>query len=123
MLMMFWFLTSCLYMRRFNIRFSRIQEIERTLEFDSHLRYHRIIDKSGWKFRNLHLTIFLIYEIMALAVAWKTKAGCEKRIEEFVASFENFVYLAIAVGIAIVFYFIHRNLVKAVKNISPFRLD
>ena len=116
MLMMFWFVSSCLYMRRFNIRFSRIQEIERTLGFDSHLRYHREIDKSRWKFRNLHLIIFLLYEIIALAVLWNTKAGSAKWIVELVASFENLVYSAIAVGIGIGFYFIHRNLVNPEKE-------
>jgi positive regulator of sigma E activity len=39
-------------------------------------------------------------------------------IIELVARFKNIVYLVIAIGIGIGFYFIHRNLLKTEKNNS-----
>lgn len=65
-LITYWYLSSLISKRRFEIRFSRIREIERILGFDSHLRYHRRIESSRIKHQYLRQCVFRVY----LAIAW-----------------------------------------------------
>ena len=68
MLMAFWAFLSELLARRLKIRFSRIHELERILEFDSHLRYHTKIDKRVWKAQLLRRWVFIVYIVIAFFV-------------------------------------------------------
>ena len=68
-LMTFWFVSSHICKRRFEIRFSRIREIERTLGFDSNLRYHRESANRILKHQRLRWCIFIVYLVIAILVS------------------------------------------------------
>ena len=70
MLMAYWFITACLCMRRIDIWFSRIRQIERLLGLYSHLSYYRNrasevppIISPELKFRKLRLCGFVLRSI------------------------------------------------------------
>lgn len=75
MLITLWYIPSLNYRRRFEVRFSRIHEIEWILGFDSHLRYHRESNKNVLKDRYLRCCLFIIYIVIALIVT------CEIKVE------------------------------------------
>ena len=68
MLMAFWYFSSEICKRRFEIRFSRIHEIERVLGLDSHLRYHRESAQKLLKHQRLRRWMFVGYIVIALFV-------------------------------------------------------
>ena len=74
-LITYWYLSSLISKRRFEIRFSRIHEIERILGFDSHLRYHRRTESSSIKHQNLRSLMFTTYLLIALVLT------CNVRVE------------------------------------------
>lgn len=74
-LVMFWFLSSQTCKNRFEIRFSRIYQIEEILGFDSHLRYARERPKSAFKDQRLRLRLFIVYLFIACLVM------CEIKVE------------------------------------------
>lgn len=65
-LMTFWYLSSRICKRRFEIRFSRIHQIEGILGLDSHLRYKRKSAKKVLKHRRLRFWMFAGYIAIAL---------------------------------------------------------
>ena len=88
MLMAFWAFLSELLARRLKIRFSRIHELERILEFDSHLRYHTKIDKRVWKAQLLRRWVFIVYIVIAFFVTCYIKVeSTDIRIETHVRKF------------------------------------
>ena len=102
-LITYWYLSSLISKRRFEIRFSRIHQIEAILGFDSHLSYRRKSAKSIFKHQRLRCGMFLVYLVIAFFVTLKTKV---EKIEEWTVSlaftFQTFVFLILA-GIIIGF--------------------
>ena len=98
-LIAYWYLSSLISKRRFEIRFSRIHQIEEILGFDSHLRYHRKIANSRMKHQRLRCGMFVGYMVIAFLVTLETRVD---KIEAWTVSsavtFETVVYL-ILVGI------------------------
>lgn len=80
-LISYWYLSSLISKRRFEIRFSRIHEIERILGFDSHLRYHKRTESSSIKHQNLRRWMFRVYLLIALLLT------CDIRVEATNPSF------------------------------------
>lgn len=74
-LITYWYLSSSICKGRFEIRFSRIHEIERILGLDSHLRYDRESAKKTFKHQRLRCAMFVGYLVIALLVA------CDIKIE------------------------------------------
>ena len=80
MLMVYWFIMVCLYMRKLDSWLPRMREIEGHLGFNSQCRYHRrrttgnrgIIDK-GLSFRYLRLQVFRLYVIITLLIMFDIK--------------------------------------------------
>ena len=68
MLITFWFLSYLIHKSRFEIRFSRIHEIEWILGLDSHLRYERESTKRRLKDQHLRYGVFIVYLVVALFV-------------------------------------------------------
>ena len=68
MLMTFWFFSSLSYENRFDIRWSRIHEIERILGLDSHLRIDRKRAKTILKGQDLRCWMFIVYLFIASLV-------------------------------------------------------
>ena len=88
MLMTFWFLSSRSFEHRSYIRFSRIHEIERILEFDSHLRIDRERTKSVLKGQRLRSWMFGLYLAIAFFVTCYIKVeSADIRIEPDVRKF------------------------------------
>ena len=88
MLMNFWFLTSKSYENRSNIRWSRIHEIERILEFDSHLRIKRERANYALKGQRLRSWMFGLYLVIAFFVTCYIKVESGNfRIESDVRKF------------------------------------
>ena len=104
-LITYWYLSSLISKRRFEIRFSRIHQIEEILGLDSHLRYHRKSAKSVMKHQPLRCGMFVAYLVIAFFVTLETKV---EKIKEWTVSsvftFETFVYLII-IGIIVGFIF------------------
>ena len=73
MLMAFWFFSSESYKGRFEIRFTRIYQIEDILGLDSHLRYHKESTKSVWKDRPLRCCMLIVYLVIAFLVTCNIK--------------------------------------------------
>ena len=67
-LITYWYLSSLISKRRFEIRFSRIHEIERILGFDSHLRYHKRIESRRIKHQYLRQCVFRVFLAIALVL-------------------------------------------------------
>lgn len=90
-LITFWYFSTLICKKRFEIRFSRIHEIERILGLDSHLRYDRESAKKILKHQRLRCSMFLVYLLIALFVA------CDIRIEEenptFAHSMSNLIHI------------------------------
>lgn len=102
-LITYWYLSSLISKRRFEIRFSRIHQIEEILGLDSHLRYRRKSEKSILKHQRLRFGMFLVYSVIAVFVTLETKV---EKIQEWTVTlaftFQAFVVL-ILVGIIIGF--------------------
>lgn len=93
-LMTFWYVSSHICKRRFEIRFSRIREIECTLGFDSHLRYHRESASRIVKHQRLRRLMFIVYIVIALLVACEIKVVATDRtvvnsIAQFIHALSN----------------------------------
>ena len=93
-LMAFWFFSTQICKRRFEIRFSRIREIERILGFDSHLRYHRESANRKLKHQRLRRCMFIVYIVLALFVACDIKVEATdqtvvNRIAQFIHALSN----------------------------------
>ena len=108
MLMGYWFIMVCLYIRKLDCWYPRMREIERQLEFDSQLRYRRrrttenrgIIDK-GLSFRGVRLFVFVLYVIITLPVMFDLQGSIDASnwgIIKFVIAAETIVYFFIAMG-------------------------
>ena len=74
-LMTFWFLSYLIHKRRFEIRFTRIHEIEWILGLDSHLKYERKSIKNKLKDQPLRYCVFIVYLLIVLFV------GCNMKVE------------------------------------------
>ena len=113
MLMAFWFFSSESYKGRFEIRFTRIYQIEHILGLDSHLRYHRESTKSVWKDRPLRCCIFIAYLVIALLVTCDIKVeSTDTWIINSVITAETivfFIIVATVVGIWICTLIINRD--------------
>ena len=100
----YWYMSSLISKRRFEIRFSRIHQIEEILGFDSHLRYHRKSANSKMKHRRLRCGMFVGYMVIAFFVTLEIKAEIiEALTVSSVVTFETVVYL-ILVGIIVVIW-------------------
>ena len=108
MLMVYWLITVCLYMRKLDCWYPRMREIERQLEFDSQLRYRKrrttenrgIIDK-GLSFRGVRLFVFVLYVIITLLVMFDPRGSIDASnwgIIKLVIAAETIVYFFIAMG-------------------------
>ena len=71
-LITYWYTSSLISKRRFEIRFSRIHQIEEILGMDSHLRYDRKSEKRILKHQRLRSGMFLVYLVIALFVTLET---------------------------------------------------
>lgn len=109
-LMAFWFLSSRICKRRFEVRFSRIREIERMVGLDSHLRYynHSQNPKIIFKHQRLRWWMFIGYFAIALCntfdietnnLAWLTDWGVFKAA--ITAETYTFFLIILAVFIAL----------------------
>ncbi len=74
-LMAFWYFSTLISKRRFEIRFSRIYEIERILGLDSHLRYSRESEKKNLKHQRLRCWMFIGYLVVATSVMLNIRVG------------------------------------------------
>ena len=98
-LIIYWYVSSLISKRRFEIRFSRIHQIEEILGFDSHSRYRRKSRESLLKHQRLRGVMFFLYLVIAFFVTLETRfqtiEGWTVRSE---FTFSTFVYL-ILIGI------------------------
>ena len=102
MLMVYWFIMVCLYMRKLDSWLPRMREIEEILGFDSQRRYHSrrneanhgVIDK-GLNFRRLRLFVFVLYVIITLPIMLDLQGSIDTSnwgIIKFVIAAETIVY-------------------------------
>ena len=97
-LMMFWFLFSRIQQHKLLIRFSRMYELERTLGFDSHLRFVRERSNTRGKSESLKLWITVIYMVGGAAITI-----VDYCLEEGIHTNIDTIPAAIVVIVAIVF--------------------
>lgn len=109
-LMAFWFVSSRICKRRFEVRFSRIREIERIVGLESHLRYHNHSQNTNiiFKHQRLRCWMFIGYFAIALCntmdvytndLAWLTDSGIMK--SAITAETIAFLVIVLAVVLAL----------------------
>ncbi len=104
-LITYWYLSSLISKRRFEIRFSRIHQIEEILGFDSHLRYRRKSCKSLLKHQRLRGAMFFVYLVIAFCVTLKTKVEESKEwtmtLDFTIQTFVVLIFVGFIIGIII----------------------